>query len=47
MSIDRFQTRFKTRSDLMDQITPNNVVQKEVSVPAGEWKPADWLPVIW
>ncbi len=47
MSIDRFQTRFKTRSDLMDQITPNNVVQKEVSVPAGEWKPADWLPVVW
>lgn len=47
MSIDRFQSRFKTRNDLMDQITPNNVVQTNVSVPAGEWKPAAWLPVIW
>lgn len=47
MSIDRFQSRFKTRNDLMDQITPNNVVQTNVSVPAGEWKPAAWLPVVW
>lgn len=47
MAIDRFQSRFKTRNDLMDQITPNNVVQTNVSVPAGEWKPADWLPVVW
>ena len=47
MSIDRFESRFKNRSDLMDQITPNNVVQANVSVPAGEWKPAGWLPVVW
>jgi len=47
MAIDRFQSRFKTRNDLMDQITPNNVVQTNVSVPAGEWKPAAWLPVVW
>jgi hypothetical protein len=47
MAIDRFQSRFKTRNDLMDQITPNNVVQTNVSVPAGEWKPAAWLPIIW
>jgi hypothetical protein len=31
----------------MDNITPNNVVQPNVSVPAGEWKPAAWLPIVW
>ena len=31
----------------MDNMTPNNVVQREVSTPAGEWKPAAWLPVVW
>ena len=47
MAISRFQSRFKTRTDLMDNITPNNVVQMNASVPHGEWKPASWLPVIW
>lgn len=47
MAISRFQSRFKTRTDLMDNITPNNVVQMNASVPAGEWKPASWLPVVW
>lgn len=47
MAISRFQSRFKTRPDLMDNITPNNVVQMNASVPAGEWKPASWLPVVW
>lgn len=47
MAISRFQSRFKTRPDLMDSITPNNVVQMNASVPAGEWKPASWLPVVW
>ena len=47
MAISRFQSRFKTRTDLMDNITPNNVVQMNASVPAGEWKPANWLPVVW
>ena len=47
MAISRFQSRFKTRTDLMDNITPNNVVQANVSVPHGEWKPASWLPVVW
>lgn len=47
MAISRFTSRFKTRTDLMDNITPNNVVQANVSVPHGEWKPASWLPVIW
>ena len=47
MAISRFQSQFKTRTDLMDNITPNNVVQMNASVPAGEWKPANWLPVVW
>ena len=47
MAISRFSSRFKTRTDIMDNITPNNVVQANVSVPHGEWKPASWLPVVW
>lgn len=47
MAISRFQSRFKTRTDLMDNITPNNVVQMNASVPHGEWKPANWLPTVW
>jgi hypothetical protein len=47
MAISRFQSSFKVRTDLMDNMTPNNVVQREVSTPAGEWKPASWLPVVW
>lgn len=47
MAISRFQSRFKTRTDLMDHLTPNNVVQMNASVPHGEWKPAAWLPVVW
>jgi len=47
MAISRFTSRFKTRTDIMDNITPNNVVQTNVSVPHGEWKPASWLPVVW
>tara|TARA_B100000029_G_scaffold242531_1_gene239802 strand:- start:507 stop:1973 length:1467 start_codon:yes stop_codon:yes gene_type:complete len=47
MAVKRFSGSFKTRTDILDNITPNNVVQPNVSVPAGEWKPANWLPVIW
>ena len=47
MAISRFQSAFKVRTDMMDNITPNNTVQMNASVPAGEWKPASWLPVIW
>ena len=47
MAINRFTSRFKTRTDLMDNITPNNVVQMNADVPHGEWKPAAWLPVVW
>ena len=47
MTIKRFSGTFKTRDDVFDNITPNNVVQPNVSVPAGEWKPAAWLPIAW
>ena len=47
MAVKRFSGSFKTRTDILDNITPNNVVQPNVSVPAGEWKPAAWLPVQW
>ncbi len=47
MSVKRFSGTFKTRTDILDNITPNNVVQPNVSAPAGEWKPAAWLPVQW
>lgn len=45
--IKRFASAFKTRDDVFDNITPNNIVQPKVSHPAGEWKPAAWLPVQW
>lgn len=47
MTIKRFSGSFKTRDDVFDNITPNNMVQPKVSHPAGEWKPAAWLPVQW
>ena len=47
MAIKRFSSTFKTRNDVMDNITPNNVVQPHIAVPAGEWKPARYLPVQW
>ena len=47
MAISRFQSTFKVRTDMMDNITPNNTVQMNASVPAGEWKPAAWLPTLW
>jgi len=47
MAIKRFSGSFKTRDDVFDNITPNNMVQPKVSHPAGEWKPAAWLPVEW
>ncbi len=47
MTVKRFDASFNTRDDIFDQITPKNVVQTNVSAPAGEWKPADWLPVEW
>lgn len=45
MTVKRFSTNFRERSDVIDQITPKNVVQRDISAPAGNWKPATWLPV--
>ena len=45
MAIKRHSTNFNLREDIFDSITPNNVVQEEIRAPAGEWKPAAWLPV--
>ena len=47
MAVNRFGGSFKVRTDILDNITPNVVVQPNVSVPAGEWKPVPWLPVEW
>lgn len=47
MAIKKFSGSFRTRDDVFDNITPNNMVQPKVSHPAGEWKPAAWLPVKW
>jgi len=47
MAIKRTTSTWKARDDIFDNITPNNVVQPNVSVPAGEWKPAAWLPIVW
>jgi hypothetical protein len=47
MTIKRPNVSFKTRNDVFDSITPNSVVQPEIAVPAGEWKPARYLPVQW
>lgn len=50
MAVKRFSGSFRTRDDVFDNITPNNIVVAPtggVAVPAGEFKPADWLPVAW
>lgn len=46
MPVTRFNAQFRAREDVFDSITPNNKVQRDVSAPAGEWKPAPWLPII-
>lgn len=46
MAVNRLSTQFRVREDVFDNITPNNVVQRDVSAPHGEWKPAAWLPII-
>tara|TARA_B100000131_G_scaffold321606_1_gene372814 strand:- start:38660 stop:40114 length:1455 start_codon:yes stop_codon:yes gene_type:complete len=50
MAVKRFSGTFKTRNDVFDNITPNNIVVTPsggIAVPAGEFKPANWLPVAW
>lgn len=46
MAIDRYSTQPVLRNDVLGNITPNNIVQDNDNVPAGEWRPAPWLPVI-
>ena len=46
MAVTRLSSNLRVREDIFDNITPNNTVQRDVSAPAGEWKPADWLPVV-
>lgn len=45
MPINRHETNFNLREDIFDSITPNVTVQEQIRAPAGEWKPAAWLPV--
>lgn len=47
MAVKNYTASFKTRDDVFDNFTPKNVVQANVSAPAGEWKPAPWLPIQW
>jgi hypothetical protein len=50
MAVKRFSGTFKTRTDVFDNITPNNIVVTPsggIAVPAGEFKPANWLPIAW
>lgn len=45
MAINRTTTDFIQRTDIIDSVTPNCVKQDEIRAPAGEFKPAPWLPV--
>ena len=42
----RLQTQFRVRTDIFDSITPPPWVQDSIVNPHGEWKPANWLPVV-
>lgn len=44
---NRLDSRFNVRNDVFDSITPNNIRQRDIAAPAGEWKPAAWLPIQW
>jgi hypothetical protein len=45
MAVNRFSSNFKERNDIFSSITPPIVINREISAPAGEWKPAAWLPI--
>lgn len=50
MSQNRYSANFNIRSDVFDNITPQNIRQRDISAPAGPvsaWRPAAWLPVQW
>lgn len=42
----RLATKFNVRNNIFDSITPPPWVQDNIVVPQGEWKPANWLPVV-
>lgn len=42
----RLSTQFRVRTDIFDSITPPPWVQDNITVPHGEWKPANWLPIV-
>lgn len=46
MTVRRLGTQFRVREDLSSSITPTVTVQKDVTHPHGEWKPAKWLPIV-
>jgi hypothetical protein len=43
---NRYSRNFYVRDDIWGSITPNWRVQPNIANPAGEWKPALWLPVV-
>jgi len=47
MPMDRYTPQYRVREDIVDSIEPYNLVQDKVEAPAGEWRPAAWLPVVW
>jgi|14BtaG_2_1085337.scaffolds.fasta_scaffold01232_5 hypothetical protein len=46
MAVTRFSAQHRVREDVFDSITPSVTVQRDVSAPSGEWKPAPWLPIV-
>lgn len=46
MTVNRLNNRFSVRNDVLDSITPSPVVQRDITAPSGEWKPAPWLPIV-
>lgn len=46
MTVKRTNANFRLRNDVLDQITPKNVVQPDIRAPHGPWRPAAWLPVV-
>jgi hypothetical protein len=45
MAQTRYSAQFKVREDILDSITPLNMVQDDAQRPSGPWRVAAWLPV--
>lgn len=45
MAQNRYSAQFRLREDILDSITPENMVQDDVQRPSGPWRVAAWLPV--